>query len=766
MRNLLWIAVALCCSGQATFAQSISGTIVYERNNPLPYVNVVANNPSDSTYVSGGVTKEDGRFVLPLPATNADKAYLLVVSYIGYNTTTRTCRAGTVGTIVLTEDTKLLDEVVVVGRRIEHKANGYVVNLKNNELSRGKQAPSLLAFLPGVTEDNGAIKILSQSPHAIYVDGVKIQSKEELAAIPATQIESVEVNYLSGVSESANAKGGIIRIKLKKIQNGGYNGYLQGGITDDFNYGYYGEKVNNAFNARYGKLSIRNSISYNRKKVFTKAEEDHFFYDDQTHIYSDVEKENWRKAFYDRLSLTYDISKKHNLGVSGLYYTSRDKSHTETSYRKDDVRYLSSLYAPKRNDKYQAVMNYTWTISTGRKLSVTADYLRNDWTVNQQQTSKEERQENSYTSQNTDLLRVKPMLTLPIAKGSLSAGGDMKYAHYQEKQIEVTADEVNASMDGYQPALFVAYSGALKQRLQYEVGLRYQGNIMDVKTQDIVNKHDYWSLCPMVSVMYMLNPKKGHLLTLQYKRSIEELPYSVISTYKHYSSPQSYVVGNPNLTTPVNNELMAMAGFFQKLTFFAGLVYMSNQIYYATKVDAGQTDVSYTMPQNGSRQYAELVGIEGKVNPFKWWQLQARVNMMFNSAKTESYHVNHQAHWTFLLNNNFNFTQTFGGTLMCQYEPKTHYLDVLMKPIFAVYGSLYKTFLKNTLECKADFSLYRKRRDLVTTTNTYVKSSDDHTREQYINLAVTWYFRGGKKVKVAPTTQSIQEYKLYEDDRK
>jgi hypothetical protein len=759
--------MSLFCSVQVTFAQSISGTIIDETNNPLPYVNVVAHNPDDSTYVSGGVTKEDGSFAFPVPATNADKKYSLVISYIGYNSITRTCHAGNVGTIVLTENAKLLQEVVVIGQRIEHKANGYVVNLKNNEISRGKQVPSLLAFLPGVTVENEAIKILSRSPHAIYVDGMKIQSNEELAAIPATQIESVEVNYLSGVNESANAKGGIIRIKLKKTQNGGYNGYLQGGVTDDFNYGYYGEKVNNAFNARYGNLSICNSIAYNRKKIFSKIEEDHFFYDDQKHIYSDVTLNDWYKVFYDRLNLTYDISNKHSIGVSQLYYTNRDKSHTETSYRKDDARYLSSLYTPERNDKYQTVMNYTWNISnTGRKLSVTADYLRNDLTINQQQTSTEAVQGNSYTSQNTDLLRIKPMIALPIAKGLFSVGGDMQYVHYREKQIDVKVDEMNASMNGYQPALFVDYSGTLKQRMQYEVGLRYQGNIMNVNTQGIVNKNDYWSLCPMVSVMYMLNPQKGHIFTLQYKRSIEELPYSIISTYKHYSSPQSYVVGNPDLTTPVNNELMAMVGLFQKLTFFAGFVYISNRIYYDTKVDTEQKDVSYTMPQNGSRQYVELLGIEGKVNPFKWWQLRARVNMMFNSAKTESYRVNHQAHWTFQLNNDLNFTQAFGGTLMFQYEPKTHYLDVLMKPIFAVYGSLYKTFLKDKIECRADFSLYRKRRDRITTTNAYTKLSNDHTREQYVNLAVTWYFSGGKKVKIAPTTQSIQEYKLYEDDRK
>lgn len=74
--------------------------------------------------------------------------------------------------------------------------------------------------LPGITSEDGSLKILFQSASAIYLNGVKIKNEQELQAIPADYLESVEVNYMAGSDEMASAQGGIIRIKLKKKMKG------------------------------------------------------------------------------------------------------------------------------------------------------------------------------------------------------------------------------------------------------------------------------------------------------------------------------------------------------------------------------------------------------------------------------------------------------------------------------------------------------------------------------------------------------------------
>ena len=742
--------------------QAVTGRIVDDKSNPIPSVNCVLLSV-DSVFITGSISDNNGHFTI---LAQSDKDYILSISCISYESISQLCKVGNVGTIVLKENTQMLSEVAIVGKRIKYKSNGYTINLKNESLAKGKQATELLAFLPGVTMEGESVKVLSQSPHAIYVDGIKIQNNSELESIPASQIESIEIDYLAGVSENANARGGVIKVKLKKEKQGGYSGYFRGTASVLTNYGYQGESLNNSFSARYGKLSIRNNILYSHRLFLEDAYENHFFKLEENRITSTAEMRDWKKRFYDRLSLTYDFSKKHSLGFSGLYYTDRDRIKTETSFVEDETEHLSLLKSPTSRDKYQAVLNYAWKIKRGCDFSVTADYLRNDLEVNQKEIVDKGNDRISHTTQQTDMLRVRPFFTTQTKHGELSLGGEMQYVDYEDYIRNTSETEgLVSTMKGYQPALYANYSSSYKQRLRYEVGIRYQGNLMDVKTMDVTNENKDWGFCPMVSLMYMANPQKGHILSLQYKRMMEELPYSVISTYKQYESPQTYVVGNPALVSPTTDQLMAMIGLFNKITFMAGCVRVSDQIYYATEIDPETSNISYIIPRNGDSQTAFMFGLEGNLKPFKWWQMKANVNMAINSAKTDIYHVKGQERWSFSLNNDFDFGKTFGGTLSAQYEPDSHYLDAMMKSVCSVYGSVYKNFFKNQLECKLDFTLYRKGREIITDTKEYTLAHLNDTKEQKVALSLTWHFKGGKKVKVSQGAKSIQDYYEYTNDK-
>lgn len=764
-KRLSIVTVLTVLANACLLAQNVTGKIIDERLTPIPYVSCVLQDASDSSYVSGTVSATDGHFRIP---AQDGREFILQLSYMGYEDVRKICKAGDLGTIVLKEDSKALNEVTITGHRIVHKANGYTINLKNDKMVKGKQTPNLLAFLPGITVEDDAIKILSQSPHAIYLDGVKILDFKELESIPASQLTSVEVDYMAGVEENANARGGIIRITSKKERNGGYSGYLRGNTGTFLDYGYRGEGLGGNFKARYGKLSIYNTLSYDRRLLLEDAHENHYFKNTNTEIFSNTEMRNWYHMLYDRFGMTYDMTDNQSIGFSALFYTDKDNAETKTIYNKDDMTYKAHLLTPANNDKYQAVLNYQWEVDDkGSQLSFTADYLRNDVEINQVQTTTENVHEQSRAFQYTDMLRVKPMFATPLGKGSASFGGDMQYIHYTDiLSNSMQTNRATANMKGFQPALFADYSGVYKGLFMYEVGLRFQGNVMDVNSGSIQNYHEDWGLCPMTSLLFLINPEKGHMINLEYKRTMGALPYSVISTYKQYSSPQSYVIGNPNLKAPTTDEVMAVAALYDKLTFMAGCIHTANQIYYSTEVDAKDPTIGYTTPKNGTSQTVVLLGAEGRINPTKWWQTKANANLLLNSAKTESFNVINQAHWTFGLNNNFTFTKTFGGELKFQYEPDCHYLDVLMKSIYSISGSIYKSFLSEQLECKADFTLYRKGRTSITSTPEYALIYLNETRSQYLSLSATWYFNGGKKVKVKQNAKSIQEYKEYVNDKK
>ena len=113
----------------------------------------------------------------------------------------------------------------------------------------------------------------------------------------------------------------------------------------------------------------------------------------------------------------------------------------------------------------------------------------------------------------------------------------------------------------------------------------------------------------------------------------------------------------------------------------------------------------------------------------------------------------------------FDFGKNFGGTLSAQYEPDSHYLDAMMKSVCSVYGSVYKNFFKKQLECKLDFTLYRKGREIITDTQEYTLAHLNNTKEQKVSLFLTWHFKGGKKVKVSQGAKSIQDYYEYTNDK-
>ena len=72
-------------------AQSITGRIIEEQAQPMPFANVVLVNRADSAFIAGAVTKDDGTFSI-----NTDKQDgLLKVSSIGYITKYIDARQGT-----------------------------------------------------------------------------------------------------------------------------------------------------------------------------------------------------------------------------------------------------------------------------------------------------------------------------------------------------------------------------------------------------------------------------------------------------------------------------------------------------------------------------------------------------------------------------------------------------------------------------------------------------------------------------------------------
>lgn len=210
---------------------NISGTITDAYNEPVIGANVFQKGSTNGT-----VTDVNGHFNLNIPAHST-----LVISYIGYISQEIAVGNNTVFNIILIEDSKNLEEVVVtaLGIKREEKALGYAVQkIKSEELVSAKGidvATALTGKIAGLNVKNSTefnetatLKLRGENP-LIIIDGIPYGNMS-INNVAADDIESLSV--LKGATASAlyGSRGatGAIMITTKK-------GATQKGLNIDIN---------------------------------------------------------------------------------------------------------------------------------------------------------------------------------------------------------------------------------------------------------------------------------------------------------------------------------------------------------------------------------------------------------------------------------------------------------------------------------------------------------------------------------------------------
>ncbi|MDH6358724.1 TonB-dependent receptor [Parabacteroides sp. PF5-9] len=208
--------------------KTISGTITDNTGEPLIGVNVQI-----SGVAIGTISDVNGEFTLQgvTPGTT------LLVSYIGY--VTQQIRVGDANhyNITMREDSKALDEVVVVGYGTQKKATlvGAVASINSDELlttktdnvinnMQGKMAGLLIRQQTGEPGDFGnMISIRGFGTPVIVIDGI-VRTNDgatELAQLTSDDIESVSIlKDASAAIYGMNAANGVIIVTTKKGEEG------------------------------------------------------------------------------------------------------------------------------------------------------------------------------------------------------------------------------------------------------------------------------------------------------------------------------------------------------------------------------------------------------------------------------------------------------------------------------------------------------------------------------------------------------------------
>ena len=212
-----------------------AGTVVDEAGEPVIGASVV-----DLASKRGVVTNLDGKF-----AIEVKKGTMLRITYTGFVAVD--IKEGPALKVVMKEDDKLLQEVVVVGYGVQKKSSltGAISSVKSGDMENrsittvqealgGKTAGVQLITTGADPGSVGSIRIRGISSNAstepLYVvDGVR---QSDISGIDPNDIESMEVlkDAASAAIYGAEAGNGVVLITTKKGKKG------QGRITYDFQY--------------------------------------------------------------------------------------------------------------------------------------------------------------------------------------------------------------------------------------------------------------------------------------------------------------------------------------------------------------------------------------------------------------------------------------------------------------------------------------------------------------------------------------------------
>lgn len=248
MKNLICcITLLLVGWSSMSQAQNISGKIVDKEGKALPGASVVMVSLPDSILAKFGIAAENGAFTFQ--KAKAGK-YNLQVSFTGFKTLNKTVtvtkgQAIALGKIVLEEDKRVLDEVVVKEDRIPIviKKDTIEYNAKAFRTKPNSNVEKLLKQLPGVEVDrNGKIKAQGKEVKKVLVDGKEFFGKDPKIAtknLPADAIDKVQVfddksemSKFTGVDDGEREK--TINLKLKKSHKQGFFGNITAaGGTDN-----------------------------------------------------------------------------------------------------------------------------------------------------------------------------------------------------------------------------------------------------------------------------------------------------------------------------------------------------------------------------------------------------------------------------------------------------------------------------------------------------------------------------------------------------
>ena len=735
----------------------VIGRIVDENGHPIEFANISLHHATDapdndkkSTYLNGGVSNENGDFVIPCQT----RRVMLRVSYIGYKTVERTISVGEIGTITLQPETYMMNGVEIKGEIPQYKAaqGGLTVDVQHSILHDIGTADDLLSMMPLVKNINGKYEVLAKGEPEIYINNKKVRNPIELKQLKSVDIKSVDIITAPGAKYNAEVNA-VIRIKTLKPQGEG----LSLMVTSDT---WKNNKWNNfddlTLKYRTGGLEAFANVALDNGHYSNDQDlcQELHIRKDFFSVHADLPvRSRWTQLQY-KAGLSYDFNTDHSLGLSfssQKIFDNKFKSDMKQNYLKNGAFYGDVVLKTDIDELDKPVweLNTYYVGKVGKldiDLNATMLQRKSENHLNQQELSKELGDRTITTLNNDDRRMVagKLVLTYPVWKGVLSGGSEATSTQSEGRNVnqEGIIPEADNEMKEKNIAGFAEYELQLNQ-WRLNAGLRFEHVKADYYSfgewqQEPSRTYNDWF--PNLSVAWQ---KDKWSAQLSYNKRITRPPYRMLESMIVYDSRMFYEGGNP-LLRPSVRQSIDLNLTYSWLTFVTGFTRENDLFTHIGRVYDEEKEIAIFQPVNFDHQdrvYATLVASP----KFGFWQPNLTLHYYQQMFDAESYGAPkklNKPEFSFDLKNWFVVNPTMKALAQVSYTGSNHWGFMYRGSNFAVNARLQKSFLKERLSCTLYANdIFRTSKSKMTTYYAIgLTDQDVYTYTQCVGLTLSYNF--------------------------
>lgn len=779
----------------------LSGKTVDAEGAPIAYTSIILT-PAGEEYRPDGVGHQmtiadlEGGFTFHAKSGT----YTLAFSCVGYESCTLEVALSSntdLGAIVLNQSAEVIGDVVITGNLITREADRFVMNnLSESVLAKGRDSYEMLRLAPSVYADNsGGISINGRSGVKILINEREVRMTGEqlmnyLKAIPAENLQKIEIIPESGADYDADSASGIIKITLRRQRESGLSGSVAFGTHNSTQSPNYTLGPNGNLNYKSGRWNLYGNLSLSTYTYNSgdKPMSEQTHYDNGAELTSTTAMENSGTSGGGMVGAIYDLTEKSSVGVEyNLWH-----SPAEPTINRSTLQYSLGDYLEAHESVYEQ-------LSGSVNQSLTANYIRSldergstlkiiaDWANNRTEgennnadhsvvsvggvagapidslyRNRSKAHYTYYTLTAAVEQKISDLTTISYgAKYTLTdtySTTDYAYKRGEEWQ-DLTAYNQLTDFNEHIGALYGIYSTRFLSGASLSAGLRAEYTAIPQL------KERYLSLFPHLNASVPLNPTQTVILSAAYKRAIARPSFWTMNPVRTQLSEYSYQVGNPDLKPVYANNFSLTGVFFYRYSLTLGASLQDNIIQQLSMVDeadpTGRTLKYLHVNLNNVYQYYAQLSVPAQVTP--WWSINANLLGVMIDQKITSEHKNDRSFTAQgYMANTFTLPKGWTVDLTGQFMTDAHIGNLTQEGS----GNISLAIKKQLLGDKLTLSLGLN--NLLDTSDQVVHSSGEgFSRTLYspnlwlrsINISIRYNFQSGKMFRARSVESGAQDEK-------